>query len=128
MKLYVARHGETMFNIENRVLDSTPGELTDKGVDQAKELAKHVQTLGLDRAYSSDLARTVATVKNTAELLPKLEIVYTKELRGRDFGLLEVNSELTSIGMVSGRYRQTQQSMDMEQKALIISLNVLQAS
>lgn len=89
MKLYAARHGETTYNVEKRVLGSTPGELTSNGIEQASELARHVETLGLDRAYSSDLARTVATITNVAILLPNLDIVYTKELRERDFGLLE---------------------------------------
>ena len=39
MKLYVARHGQTVWNAQNKVCGITDVELTEKGIEQAEELA-----------------------------------------------------------------------------------------
>ena len=38
MKLYVARHGQTIWNAQNKVCGITDVELTDKGIEQAEKL------------------------------------------------------------------------------------------
>ena len=37
MKLFVARHGQTTWNAQNKVCGITDVELTEKGIEQAKE-------------------------------------------------------------------------------------------
>lgn len=89
MKLYAARHGETTWNVEGRILGSTPGELTDKGKAQAEELAKHIQQLNPSLLIASDLARVQQTIAPARTLCPQLSIELTERLRERNFGDLE---------------------------------------
>ncbi len=67
MKLYVARHGQTVWNAQNKVCGITDIELTEKGIEQAKELAATVQNYNIDIVLSSPLKRAVATSKIVAD-------------------------------------------------------------
>lgn len=89
MKIYVARHGETTWNIEKRILGHTPGELTKVGKEQASELAEHLSKVGLTKIYSSDLKRAVETSQIVSKSCPKAQLVLTSDLRERNFGELE---------------------------------------
>ena len=42
MKIYVARHGETAYNAEEKVCGITDIPLTEKGMEQAENLAEQV--------------------------------------------------------------------------------------
>ena len=67
MKLYVARHGQTVWNAQNKVCGITDIELTEKGIEQAKELAATVQNYNIDIVLSSPLKRAVETSKIVAD-------------------------------------------------------------
>lgn len=67
MKLYVARHGETGWNVQNRVCGLTDVELTERGRAQAKELSKAVGKLHVDLILASPLKRAVETGRIIAE-------------------------------------------------------------
>jgi broad specificity phosphatase PhoE len=64
MDLYVARHGETLSNLEKR-LTGREGDplLTEKGIEQAKKLGEILKDIAFDAVYSSPLNRAVDTVK-----------------------------------------------------------------
>jgi len=89
MKLYVARHGETTWNVENRLMGTLPGELSDKGLDQAKQLGLAVQSLSIQLGFVSDLHRTIQTANEVAKLNPGLIFTPTDALRERHLGDLE---------------------------------------
>ena len=42
MKIYSTRHGETQWNLENRIVGITDLPLTDRGIEQAAALAEKV--------------------------------------------------------------------------------------
>lgn len=44
MKVYVARHGQTEWNVLNKVCGRTDIGLTQEGFQQAKELSNHIAT------------------------------------------------------------------------------------
>lgn len=67
MKLYVARHGQTIWNAQNKVCGITDVGLTEKGKDQAKELSSIVQNYSIDVIISSPLKRALETGKIVAE-------------------------------------------------------------
>lgn len=67
MKLYVARHGETSWNVQDRVCGLTDVELTERGRAQAKELSKAVGKLHVDLILASPLKRAVETGRIIAE-------------------------------------------------------------
>jgi probable phosphoglycerate mutase len=64
MKLYVVRHGETTYNVEDRVCGVSDAPLTERGREQASALATSIKKLNIDRAFVSPLARA----RETAEL------------------------------------------------------------
>jgi len=57
MKLYVARHGQTQWNAENKVCGRTDQPLTEGGIAQAEALAEKAAELGIDLILSSPLQR-----------------------------------------------------------------------
>lgn len=48
MKVYVARHGQTEWNAQNRICGRTDVELTEEGRRQAEELAESLTGRGVD--------------------------------------------------------------------------------
>jgi|WetSurMetagenome_2_1015567.scaffolds.fasta_scaffold448466_2 broad specificity phosphatase PhoE len=83
--LYLVRHGETEDNVSQILQGQTNGELTQKGIEQAKELCNKLRNDHFDVLLSSDLKRAVdtATILNEPHHL-KLE--QTILLRERDWG------------------------------------------
>lgn len=89
MKLYVARHGETTWNVEKRLLGSTPGELTERGKEQARLLAEHIGGLSISVGYVSSLKRAVDTAEIIHSYYPELAFTLSDLLRERNFGDFE---------------------------------------
>jgi broad specificity phosphatase PhoE len=83
MKLYIARHGETVENKEKRILGGAPGILTPEGKAQGHTLALNSAKLAVDFILASDLRR----VKDTCGFFNENLIVgFTPWLRERNFG------------------------------------------
>lgn len=61
MRLYIARHGQTIWNAQNKVCGITDVDLTEKGIEQAKALALTVKNKNIDIIISSPLKRAVET-------------------------------------------------------------------
>ena len=57
MILYVARHGQTQWNAENKVCGLTDQPLTAAGIAQAEALAEQAVPLGIDLILTSPLRR-----------------------------------------------------------------------
>ncbi len=86
--LYIVRHGETVWNVQKLLQGQKDSRLTEKGIEQAQDLAKKFKTMSFDAIFSSDLLRA----KRTAEILAvehNLAIQTNKLLRERHFGRLE---------------------------------------
>ncbi len=67
--IYFARHGETVWNVENKICGMTDSPLTEKGRQQARELGQKVKESGvhIDEILYSPLSRAVDTAKAVAE-------------------------------------------------------------
>src|ERR1700704_837420 len=69
-RIYVVRHGESLFNASENI-EEYPKEgpygspLSEKGKDQARVLAKKLNSVNFAAVFSSDLSRA----KQTAEIL-----------------------------------------------------------
>ena len=87
MKLYVVRHGETTQNQLGLVQGDTESDLSEKGIEDAKNLQELVNNLNIDVVISSPLRRA----KDTANLMTdnKYDLVIDDRLIERDYGLSE---------------------------------------
>ncbi len=86
--LYIARHGETEWNVEHRLQGQKDSPLTEKGLLQAKILAEKLSLVHFDAVYSSDLLRA----KRTAEIVAlekKLAVATTALLREHNYDKYE---------------------------------------
>ena len=83
--LYLARHGETVDNVNQIMQGQTQGELNENGLRQARELSEQWKNRDIDIVMASDLKRSVDTASVIA--VPHgLEVVTTPLLRERDWG------------------------------------------
>ena len=66
--IYFARHGETVWNVENKICGMTDSPLTEKGRQQARELGRKVRESGvrIDEILYSPLSRAADTAKAVA--------------------------------------------------------------
>lgn len=95
MKLLVARHGETLFNKENKICGITDIELTCKGIEQAKEIAEKIKELNIDLIISSPMKRTIQTSKVISDIC-NLQYVTDDRLMEQDYGIYEGCSRMDS--------------------------------
>jgi broad specificity phosphatase PhoE len=67
VRILLARHGETVFNVEARWQGQSDSPLNDRGVAQARELGRALADEAIAATYSSDLGRAMATAREVAE-------------------------------------------------------------
>ncbi len=86
--LYIVRHGETEWNVKNIIQGQSNSDLTEKGIQQAKDAGDELKDIKFDAVFSSDSTRahrTALIIKLDREL-----IVETSHLlRERSFGSFE---------------------------------------
>lgn len=85
MNIYLVRHGESVANVQKYISGKTDVALTEKGLQQAKEVAKKLGDVEFSAIYSSNLQRAM----NTAGEILKgkdLELITFRDLQERDFG------------------------------------------
>ncbi|MEH7885670.1 histidine phosphatase family protein [Bacillus sp. JJ1609] len=63
LKLYITRHGETVWNVEKRLQGWKDSSLTESGVQNAIALGQALKTTVFESVYSSPSERTVHTAK-----------------------------------------------------------------
>lgn len=88
MKLYTVRHGETEWNIVNRICGRTDIPLTENGVEQAKETAEKLKGTHIDLVLVSPMQRA----RQTADVICQaLGLTYETDARllEQDYGIYE---------------------------------------
>lgn len=86
--LFIARHGQTEWNVKKIIQGHSESVLTERGKQQARELHRTLQDIHFDAIFSSDLLRA----KQTAEIIAlekKLAVTTTAALRERKWGKYE---------------------------------------
>ncbi len=106
MKLIVARHGETLWNVQNKVLGRTDIPLNDAGVRQAEDLADELSQFGIQVVYASPLVRATKTGEIVAER-NGADLVILEELIEQNFGVFE------GIDRADEDYQQTKRNYAM---------------
>ena len=88
-RIFLIRHGETLWNREQRCQGFTDVELSDYGLEQAELVGNYLkQTAELSSVYSSDLCRA----QKTAEAIAKkqgLQVISDPRLRELNQGEME---------------------------------------
>ena len=84
MKIYVVRHGETIWNAENRAQGRIDIDLTEAGKEEAYDLQDLIEEISIDFVFSSPLKRA----KETAEILinNRLPVIIDDRLIERSWG------------------------------------------
>lgn len=95
--IYIFRHGQSEDN-ENMIFSGwRDAKLTNKGIEQALNLAQKLKDKKIDRLYSSTQTRAIETLKHAVSLnenAKNLEIHTDMRLRERSYGILEGTSKL----------------------------------
>ena len=90
MKLYVARHGETEYTLNNIVCGSTDCLLTDKGREQARRLADDIKSknVHIGVIYTSPLRRAMETAEIISNAI-SVPCIVDARLREQNCGAYE---------------------------------------
>ena len=86
--IYLFRHGETNWNVEDRVMGQLEGietKFTNKGYKQIKEISEKIKEKNVEVIYCSDFQRAYETAVIANEKL-RVPIFPEKKLRGLNMG------------------------------------------
>src|SRR5438477_8859689 len=85
VRILLARHGETVFNVEGRWQGQSDSPLSERGLAQARELGRALADDPIAAVFSSDLGRAMATAQEVAAL-HGLAVIPEARLREIDVG------------------------------------------
>ena len=87
---YFIRHGETVWNVENKICGATDIELTQKGHEQAIETGKKILEQGItaDVILTSPLVRAKETARHISEITG-IPMEVEPRLTEQNFGIYE---------------------------------------
>ena len=88
MQLYVARHGQTQWNVDLKVCGRTDIPLTETGIQQAKVLAEDAKDKNIDLILVSPLLRARQTAAVVAEKCG-IPVIVDERLIEQDYGEYE---------------------------------------
>ncbi len=98
-ELCILRHGESLWNEENRFTGWVDVPLSQKGVEQAEDAGKKISKSGIkfDVAYTSILSRAIDTLGIVLKYLGDIPIIKDSALNERMYGDLQgLNKEDTA--------------------------------
>lgn len=89
--LVIFRHGQSVWNLENKFTGWVDVELTPKGVEEAKAAGQKLKDFKFDEGYTSDLKRAQNTLTIALEVCGQDKINITKDaaLNERMYGDLQ---------------------------------------
>lgn len=89
--LVIFRHGQSVWNLENKFTGWVDVELSEQGIQEAKRAGEKLKGLTFDLAYTSDLKRAQNTLKLALEVVGQDHIptVTDKALNERMYGDLQ---------------------------------------
>jgi broad specificity phosphatase PhoE len=88
-RLYLVRHGETEWNAQGRLQGHVDVALSEKGQRQAEAVARRLDGVCFQAAYSSDLSRTAETARIMLAQQQEVTLTATPQLRERHYGVFE---------------------------------------
>lgn len=90
---YFVRHGQTVWNVENKICGATDIELTELGHRQAEETGRKILEMGIraDEILSSPLVRALDTAKHISEITG-IPLRIEERLKEQSFGKYEATA------------------------------------
>jgi probable phosphoglycerate mutase len=88
MRLFAARHGQTQWNVDNKICGVTDVPLTEEGWAQARALAEKTVDLELDLVICSSMLRAKQTASAVAEKL-NIPVIEDPRLVEQNYGIYE---------------------------------------
>ncbi|MFC2175444.1 2,3-diphosphoglycerate-dependent phosphoglycerate mutase [Bacteroidota bacterium] len=90
-KLVIVRHGQSVWNAENRFTGWVNVDLAPKGIAEAKEAGEKLKDFKFDKGFTSGLMRAQKTLKGILEVTGQtdLEVVENEALNERMYGDLQ---------------------------------------
>ena len=89
MKIYLTRHGETIWNVRDWVQGMTDISLNDNGIRQAERLAEEMADIHLDVVYTSQLQRAMVTGRMVADRHKGCRFEVCRSINEMNFGKYE---------------------------------------
>jgi len=100
VKLILLRHGQSLYNLENRFTGCRDVELTETGCHEAEGAAMQLQTENIDIAFTSELKRAQHTLQIILDAynLHNIPVIKNAALNERRYGELEgLNKAETAV-------------------------------
>ena len=90
-QLVIFRHGQSVWNLENKFTGWVDVELSEKGIEESKEIGEKLKTFKFDEGFASALKRTQQTLKIALEISgqPNIPLTFNKALNERIYGDLQ---------------------------------------
>lgn len=102
--LYVVRHGQTYFNIYNKVQGWSNTPLTEKGLKNAEDTGKRLAGINFKAAYSSDTTRASETCQKILDFNQSNstnQVITSKLFREEFYGSFE-GSDINQMWLMAG--------------------------
>ncbi|OAQ40764.1 2,3-bisphosphoglycerate-dependent phosphoglycerate mutase [Pedobacter psychrophilus] len=98
-KLILVRHGQSVWNLENKFTGQKDVELSPKGEEEAKDAGELLKSTCIDKVYTSTLIRAKHTYEIIKKIsgLEKIPVVENKALNERKYGDLEGLNKFDTI-------------------------------
>lgn len=86
-KLILVRHGQSLWNLENRFTGWVDVPLTDQGRDEARRAGEKLRGVSIDVTYTSALRRAQDTLAIILQTIPlDVPVIRDQALNERDYG------------------------------------------
>ncbi|MBL1407237.1 2,3-bisphosphoglycerate-dependent phosphoglycerate mutase [Sphingobacterium faecale] len=115
-KLFLVRHGQSQWNLENRFTGGQDIDLTELGKQEARHAGQQLQEQKIDIAFSSKLVRARRTLAMMLEEMDRLTIpiMTTACLNERSYGMLEgLNKAETVLKYGEAQVQEWRRSFDV---------------
>lgn len=115
MKIYIARHGQTDWNIQHKAQGRSDIPLNETGRTQAKALHDNIKDIRFTAVYASPLKRAAETAQIATD--GKYHIIYDDRLMERSFGDFEgkiIHNWIQDTGYDIGNLKLNTKSRNIE--------------
>ncbi|PWN71561.1 2,3-bisphosphoglycerate-dependent phosphoglycerate mutase [Chryseobacterium phosphatilyticum] len=115
-KLFLVRHGQSLWNLENRFTGWQDIDITEAGIEEAKKAGMALKNEKIDVAFTSALIRAQHTLTIILDVMgkPDIPVIMDKALNERSYGNLEgLNKAETALKYGDDQVRTWRRSFDI---------------